>query len=175
DRVDQRYGVGAAGLCRTGGLADVGDVRCQLGDDGHARVLLAPAHDHFDIFRHLTDGRAHAALGHAVRTAEVQFYAVGAGLLDERQDSFPAFLLAGHHDRGDQRPVRPVHLDLLHLDEVRIEVAVGDQLDIVEAEQAPVGAPDRAVARAIDVDDRRAFLAERLPDHAAPEIGSAHV
>ena len=46
--------------------------------------------------------------------------------------------------------------------------AVGDQLDVVEAEQAAVGAPDRAVARAVDVDDRRPLLAERLPHHAAP-------
>src|SRR5690606_34269275 len=138
------------------------------GDDGHAGVLLAPAHDHFDIFRHLADGRAHAALGHAVRTAEIELDAVRPGLFHQRQDRLPALLLAGHHDRGDQRPVRPVHLDLLHLAQVRVEVAVGDQLDIVEAEKPAVGAPDRAVARPVDIDDRRAFLAERLPDYAAP-------
>src|SRR5690606_25188117 len=39
---------------------------------------------------------------------------------------------------------------------------------IVQAEQPSVGAPDRAVARAVDVDDGRAFLAQRLPHHAAP-------
>ena len=40
--------------------------------------------------------------------------------------------------------------------QVDLQVAVGDQLDVVEAEQPAVGAPDRAVARAVDVDDRRA-------------------
>ena len=39
---------------------------------------------------------------------------------------------------------------------------------LLKPSSAPVGAADRAVARAVDVDDRRAFLAERLPDHAAP-------
>jgi hypothetical protein len=81
--------------------------------------------------------------------------------------AFQAFL-ARHHQRGDDGAVGPVHLDLLDLAQVGVQVAVGDQLDVVEAEQAAVGAPDRAVARAVDVDDRRAFLAERLPDHAAP-------
>jgi hypothetical protein len=54
------------------------------------RVLLAPAHDHLDVFRHLADGRAHAALAHAVRAAEIELDAVGAGLLDQRQDRLPA-------------------------------------------------------------------------------------
>ncbi len=95
--------VGAAVLRGARGLADVGDVGRQLGDHRHARVLLAPAHDHLDIFRHLADGRAHAALAHAVRAAEVELDAVGAGLLDQRQDGLPGVLLAGHHDRDDQR------------------------------------------------------------------------
>ena len=73
-----------------------------------------------------------------------------------RQDRLPGLLLAGHHQRDDQRAVRPVALDLLDLAQIHLQVAVGDQLDIVEAEQPPVGAPDRAVARAVDVDDRRA-------------------
>ena len=38
----------------------------------HARVLLAPARDHLDVFRHLAHRRAHAALGHAVRAAEIE-------------------------------------------------------------------------------------------------------
>jgi len=32
----------------------------------------------------------------------------------------------------------------------------------------PVGGVQRAVARTADVDDGRALLAQRLPDHAAP-------
>ena len=38
---------------------------------------LAPARHHLDVFRHLADGRAHAALAHAVRAAEIQLDAVG--------------------------------------------------------------------------------------------------
>src|SRR5690606_22274884 len=82
---------------------------------------------------------------------------------------------AWHHDGDDQRPVRPVALDLLDLAQIGLEVAVGDELDIVEAEQTPVRAPDRAVARPVDVDDRRPRLAQRLPDNAAPpRLESAH-
>src|SRR5690606_32368725 len=61
-----------------------------------------------------------------------------------------------------------VLLDLLHLAQVRLQVAVGDQLDVVEAEQTAVRTPDRTVARAVDVDDRRTFLAQRLPHHTTP-------
>jgi hypothetical protein len=46
--------------------------------------------DHLDVFGHLADGRAHAALAHAVRAAEIQLDAVGAGVLDRRQDRLPA-------------------------------------------------------------------------------------
>ncbi|MCY1512372.1 hypothetical protein D9M68_468310 [compost metagenome] len=103
-----------------------------------------------------------------MRTAEVELDAVGAGFFHQRQDRLPRLFLAGHHDRGDQGPVRPVHLDLLHFAQVHIKVAVGDELDIVEAQQPAVGTPDRAVARSVDVDDRRSFFAERFPDDAAP-------
>ena len=69
-------------------VADVGDVGRQLDDHRHARVLLAPARHHLDVFRHLADGRAHAALAHAVRAAEIQLDAVGAGLLDRGRIAF---------------------------------------------------------------------------------------
>src|SRR5690606_29172429 len=86
DGVDQRHRIGAAGLRRLGRLADVGDVWRELDDHGHARVLLAPAGDHLDVFWNLADRRAHAAFTHAVRTAEVEFDTVGFGLLDPLQD-----------------------------------------------------------------------------------------
>ncbi len=55
------------------------------------RVLrLAPARDHLDVFGHLAHGRAHAALGHAVRAAEIELDAVGTGLLDPGEDRLPA-------------------------------------------------------------------------------------
>ena len=130
-------------------------------------VRLAPAGDHLDVFRHLADGGAHAALAHAVRAAEVELDAVGAGLLDRGQDRLPARLVAGDHERDDHRAVGVVALDDLDLAEVGLQRPVGDELDVVEAEEPAVGAPDRAVARAVDVDDVR-VEAEGLPDHPAP-------
>ena len=47
---------------------------------------------HLDVFGHLAHRRAHAALAHAVRAAEVQLHAVAAGVLDHRQDAFQDFL-----------------------------------------------------------------------------------
>jgi len=42
-------------------------------------------------------------------------------------------------------------LTCLIFTQIDLQVAVGDQLDVVEAKQAAVGAPDRTVARAVDV------------------------
>ena len=84
---------------------------------------LAPARDHLDVFRHLADGRAHAALAHAVRAAEVELDAVAPVSSTSVQDRLPALLLAGHHQRDDQRAVRPVALDLLDLAEVDLAAA----------------------------------------------------
>ena len=168
DRVDQRDRVGAAGFGGARGTADVGDVGRQLDDDRHARMRLAPARDHFDIFGHLADGRAHAALGHAVRAAEVQFDAVAFGLFDARENVPPGVFVARHHQRGDHRAVGPFALDLLDLLQIDLEVAVGDQFDVVEGDQAPVRPIHRAVARARDVDHRRPGFAEGLPHDAAP-------
>ena len=81
---------------------------------------------------------------------------------------FQRLLVAGDHQRDDQRAVGPGALDLLDLLQIDLEIAVGDQLDVVERDQPPVGAVDRAVARAGDVDDRRPGLAQRLPHDAAP-------
>ena len=105
---------------------------------------------------------------HAVRAAEIELDAVAFGLLDAGEDRLPRLLVAGHHQRDDQRAVGPGALDLLDLLQIDLEVAVGDELDVVERDQPPVGPVDRAVARARHVDDRRPGLAERLPHHAAP-------
>ena len=80
--VNQRHRIGPVLLGGTGRLAHIGDVGGELDDHRHAAVFLAPAGDHADIFRHLADRRPHAALGHAVGTAEIQLDAVAAGILD---------------------------------------------------------------------------------------------
>ena len=92
DGVDQRHRVGAAALGGRRRLADVGDVGRQLDDHRQPAVLLAPRRDHLDVFGHLAHRRAHAALAHAVRAAEVELDAVGAGVLDPRQDRLPRAL-----------------------------------------------------------------------------------
>ena len=175
DRVDQAHGIRPALLRRARRIADIGDVGGQLHENGHAGVLLAPARHHLDIFRHLAHGRTHAALAHPMRAAEVQLDPVGASLLHQRQDRFPRLFFARHHERDDHRAVGPVALDLLDLAQVHLERAVGDQLDIVQTQQPPIGAPDRAVARAVDIDDGRACLAQGLPHHATPaRLEGAH-
>ena len=151
-----------------GGFADVGDIGREFHDHGHAGVLLAPAGDHLDIFGDLAHGAAHAAFGHAMRAAEVQFDPVGAGFLDQGQDGFPRLFDAGHHEGDDHGAVRVVAFDRFDLLQVHLERAVGDQFDVVEAQKPAIRAPDRAVARAVDVDHRGASLAQRFPHDPAP-------
>ncbi|VVO16327.1 hypothetical protein PS704_03862 [Pseudomonas fluorescens] len=175
DRVDQRHRIGAAAMGRTGSDADVGDVRRQLDDHRQRAIRLAPARDLFDILWHLTDRRAHAPFRHAVGAAEVQFDAVGAGGFHQRQDVFPRFFDAGHHQRHDQRTVRPVLFHLGDFPQIDLQGTVGDQLDIVEAQHFTVGAEMRRVARR-HIDRRRVFT-QGFPDHAAPAglEGADHV
>jgi hypothetical protein len=101
-----------------------------------------------------------------VRAAEIELDAVGTGVLDLRQDDLPVALLARHHERDQDRPIRPLALELLDLDQIDLEGAVGDQLDVVEAGHARALVRHRPIARA-GVDDRR-ILAQRLPDSTTP-------
>ena len=72
--------------------------------------------DHLDIVRHLADGRAHAALAHAVRAAEIQLDPVGVGILDAASGSlFQALSSQGTISDDHQRAIRPVALHLLDL------------------------------------------------------------
>ena len=168
DRVDQRHRIGPAVLRRLGRAADVGDIGRQLHDHRPVVVLLAPAGDHFDILGHLAHGRSHAAFCHSVRTAKVQLDPVGIGFRHARQDRLPRGLVTGHHERGDQRPVRVIRLHPRHFLQVHLERPVGNQFNVVQPQKPPVRAPDRAIAGPVDVDHRRPFGPERLPDHAAP-------
>ena len=58
-------------------------------------------------------------------------------------------------------------LDLANFVEVGLQRPVGDQLNVVEADNAAIVAMQRAVAWATDVDDVWVF-AQRLPDNTAP-------
>ena len=83
DRVDERHAVGAA-LLRRARRRTVMSVTFGVSftSTGMFGDLLHPAGDHLDVLGHLADGRAHAALAHAVRAAEVELDAVGAGVVD---------------------------------------------------------------------------------------------
>ena len=177
DRVDKADRISAAALCSLGGFADIGDIGRQLDDAGHPAVLFDPAGDHFDIFRHLPHGRSHSPFCHPMRATKVQLHPIGLGVFDRPQDRFPAFLVARHHEGNHHRPVRIVALDGFDLAQVHLQGAVGDQLDVVEAQKPPVSPPDRAIARAVDVHHRRPFRAKGLPDNPAPAClkGAAHV
>jgi hypothetical protein len=117
--VDERDPIRAAFLRRARGLADIGNVRRELHDHRKLRMLLAPLGDHGDVLGHLAHGRAHAALAHAVRAAEIELDAVAARVLDLLQDVAPVVLGARHHERSDDGAVRPVALHLAHLVEVQ--------------------------------------------------------
>ncbi len=175
DGVDERDRVRSTLERGASRAADVRDVGRELDDHRHARVLLAPARHHLDVFRYLAHRRTHAALRHSVRTAEVEFNAICFSFFHLGKDLLPRLLLARHHERDDNGTVRPVLLDLLDLAEVDLKRAVGDQFDVVEAEQPAVRPMYGAIARTVDVDDRRPFLAERLPHHATPaRLEGAH-
>ena len=168
DGVDQRDRVGAAALGRLGRLADVGDVGRQLDDHRHAGMLLAPARDHLDIFRHLADGRAHAALGHAVRAAEIELDAVGAGVLDPRRGS-PSRLSSSQGTISETTRARSGQRRFTSLISRRFTSSGRSVISsmLLKPITRRSGAVNDAVARAVDVDDGR-VLAERLPDDAAP-------
>src|SRR4051812_17510945 len=80
DGIDQRNRIRAAALRSAGRVQDVGDVWRELDDHGQARVLLAPACHHLDVFGDLAYRRTHAAFGHAVRATEIEFDTIGAGV-----------------------------------------------------------------------------------------------
>ena len=167
DRVNERHRVGTAVFCGFGGRQYVGDIGSQLYNDRYARRGLGPLGCHLDVFRNLADRGAHAAFGHAVRAAEIEFDRVGAGILDHGHVLRPDLRVHRKHHRDHQSAVGPVALDLPDLVEIGLQRPVGDQLDIVEADHAAVVAVYRAVARSAHVDDRR-ILAKRLPHRAAP-------
>ncbi len=159
--------VGAAGDGRPGRGQDAGDVGGELDDHRHARELLHQA-------------AACSMYSGTCPTAEPMprsLMPCGQPKLSSmpshrsprlaRQDRLPGVLVAGDHQADHQARSGQFALDLLDLLQVHLERAVGDQLDIVEADDAAVTGPDGAVARTVDVDDRR-VLAQRLPDRTTP-------
>ncbi len=90
-------------------------------------------------------------------TAKVKLNPVTAGFHDPWQNGFPGSFFTRHHDRGNQRAIRVILFDPRHLFEVGFERTIRDQLDVIQAQQTPIGPMNRAIARAIDVDNGRPF------------------
>ncbi len=166
DGVDQRHAIRTTLVGRSRTHADIADVRREFHEAWQLRALFDPARDHLYVLGHLAYRRAHATLAHAVWATEVQLDRIGAGVFDERQDPFPVAFVARHHQRDDQRAIRPVALDLGDLAQVDVKRPVGDQFDIVQACDALAVPLHRAVARA-DIDHVR-VEAQGFPDHSAP-------
>ena len=77
---ETRVGAALLGRARRRSVMSL-DVGRELDETGVVRDLLHPLGDLAGVLGHLADRRAHAALAHAVRAAEVQLEAVGAGVL----------------------------------------------------------------------------------------------
>ena len=121
-----------------------------------------------NVLRHLANGRTHTALAHAVRAAEIEFYPIGASVFYTVQNRLPRRFFTRDHQRYDHGSVGPLAFDFTDLAQVDFQVAVSDQLNVIEPHQAAVWRQQRAVTRAVNVDDWRPGLAQRLPHHAAP-------
>ena len=78
-------------------VADVCDVGCEFDDAREVRVLLDPFRHHLNVFRHLAYSRPHAAFGHSVRAAEIQFDAIRAGIFQPPENVFPRVLFHRGH------------------------------------------------------------------------------
>src|ERR1035438_2372814 len=171
DGVDGGKGVGSARARGAGSQADVGDIRREFHDHGGARHFLDPAGDHAGVIGNLADGRAHAALAHAMGAAEIELQAIGAGVFGSLDDVAPGLALGIHHERRDDGVMGVALLDFGDLAQVGSDGAVADELDIVEAHHALAVPIQRGVARG-DVDDG---VADGLPHGAAPSgVEGAH-
>ena len=135
DGVDQRQPVRPRLDRRDPGLEDVADVRRQLNQHRHGRVLDRPAGHRLEHLGLLPDRRPHAAFAHAVRAAEVELDPVRA-VIDHGLDDVAPVLPGLDHQRRDQGMPGVLLLHLAHLAQVDLERPVGDQLDVVEAHHA---------------------------------------
>ena len=87
----------------SGDGSNVGHVGRELDDHRNLADFLHPRRDHLRVFGHLADGRAHAALTHAVRAAEIQFERIRAGIFGATHHLVPGFALGFDHQRSDHK------------------------------------------------------------------------
>ncbi len=165
DRIDQRDAMRPTPLGRQTVRDDIPDVRRELHEHRHRRILDRPGRNLLIDRGLLTDRGAHATLTHPVRTAKVELKTIRARVDAALDDVFP-LLLGLHHEGNDDGVLRVLLFDLGDLAEVALEGPVRDELDIVEADR--VGATIAETTEAArDVLNR---LAERLPNRATPAV-----
>ena len=111
-----------------------------------ARFFFDPACDLLAVFGHLSYGRPHAPLTHAVRATEVELKAVCSGIFCALNNIVPGFALAFDHERRDDYVVRIPPLCFRHLLQIDLDGAVGDELDIIEAHHAVAVPVDGGIA-----------------------------
>ena len=88
--VDQADRIRPARFCRPGRIAMSVMLGVSFTITGMRVYCFAPAGDHLDIFGHLPDGGAHAALAHPVRAAEIQLDPISARSPQPAAGSLPA-------------------------------------------------------------------------------------
>mmetsp|Transcript_49159 Transcript_49159/g.123574 ORF Transcript_49159/g.123574 Transcript_49159/m.123574 type:complete len:372 (-) Transcript_49159:2024-3139(-) len=121
-RVDSSYTAGSSFVGSLGNHANIGHVRCQLGEERnawlHATVLIATqsaSHPLADVEYHLrilATSQTHATLTHAMRTGEVQFQCLSTASLCLLRQFHPIFLAKGAHDGSNDDIVRKVGAQL---------------------------------------------------------------
>ena len=124
-------------LAALGWPKDIGDVRRQLDDAGHAAVLFHPS---ASPSRYIP-APAPRPSPYRVRPSR----AGSRSSVPPRRPRCPrsgagcpstTVFIAGHHQADDHRPVAPLALDLLDLLQVHLQRAVGDEFDVVQAPEA---------------------------------------
>ena len=103
--VDGRKAVRPARFAGLPDQADVGDVRGQLGENRHGRVLFDPAANHFGQGRVLALFAAHVLFGHTVRAAKIEFDGIRARVLHRLHQLPPAIFFNAVHDAGNNGAV----------------------------------------------------------------------
>src|SRR2546426_3555860 len=168
NRIDGRDADRAAAHGSQRGFLDVGNVRRHLGPDGNLRDFGHPACDLFGqiwMFAHL---RSHLAFGHAMRAREVELECIHARVLDHARQFLPAALFILFHDRGYQHMIRILLFDLAKLVEPDFNRAIGNQLDVFEANDLAGSSRSQFPVTRNDVDNLGGFQANSLCDRAAP-------
>ena len=144
DGVDEGDPVGPGGPGRAGRRSDVRHVGGELDEDRDRGLLHHPLGDHLDVLGDLADRGAHAAFAHPVRAAEVEFDAVGTGVVDPADHVVPGLGLGLDHQRDDHGLAGVPPLDVGDFGQVGLDRAVADQLDVGQADEPTAADLERA-------------------------------